>query len=131
MSITNWLYRAAIDEAADREQLRHPELERPETLIITITDGKEVKEDEPGLLRAAVQNLPYEYRVVYLLHDTMSLPVEEVSEILDVSELETRAFLHRARLMVCRHLRRFRSVGMEDCAAIPATADTSAPEINA
>ncbi len=114
MSITNWIFRAAVDEAAERERVRHPELERPETLIIEIENGREAKQDETALLRAAVQNLPYEYRVVYLLHDTMSFPVSTVSEILGVSEIETRAFLHRARLMVCRHLRRFRSVGAEE-----------------
>ena len=115
-TITQWLFRAAIDESAELELKAHPEIERPETVILTVVPDSQISElpvSQSELIRIAIRNLPYEYRVVYLLHDASAFSVEETAGILELTQLETRAFLHRARLMICRHLRKFQALTLD------------------
>jgi len=114
VSIVNWIFRSAVDEAAEMEKLRDLEFQGQETLLLSVVAEDEsvsAKCKDEELLQMAVRNLPYEYRAVYLLHDMVSFSVEEVGSILELSEIEVRAFLHRARVMICRSLKRFRSFG--------------------
>ena len=112
ISIANWLYRATVENAAAREQLREPsdatKSAMEQILSSAVAQHYDETGDEEGLFRSAIQNLPYEYRTVYVLHEVVSVSLDDVMEILQLSELETRAYLHRARLMVCRYLQRFR-----------------------
>ena len=115
-TLSQWLFRTAIDEAAELELTAHPKIERPETVILTVVPNPDISElpaSQSELIRVAIRNLPYEYRVVYLLHDASGLGVEETADILQLTQLETRAFLHRARLMICRHLRRFQALTLD------------------
>lgn len=110
-SISTWMYRMVVERAGEREQTRLPELDirfSPTHIEVLESGRAPIEQDDAELFRSAVQNLPYEYRVVYLLHESMELMLTQIRELLDLSELEARAFLHRARLMVCRHIRRFR-----------------------
>jgi RNA polymerase sigma-70 factor (ECF subfamily) len=110
-----WLYRTAIEVAAERELLRHPEFDSSagarmlEILSSAVEQHYDETGNEEGLFKTALSTLPYEYRAVYLLHESLGMTVSDITEILCVSELETRAFLHRARLMICRYLQKFRS----------------------
>ena len=54
---------------------------------------------------SAVHSLPIEYRVVFSLRDVLRLQTEMVQDILSITELEIRAYLHRARLMLFRVMR--------------------------
>lgn len=54
---------------------------------------------------SAVHSLPIEYRVIFSLRDVLKLQNEVVQEILSITELEIRAYLHRARLMLFRVMR--------------------------
>lgn len=122
VSMVNWIFRSAIDEAAEQEKLRDLEFQGQETLIMSVVEENETANTngrDEELLQTAVRNLPYEYRAVYLLHDMVSFSIEDITSILEISDIEARAFLHRARVMVCRSLRRFRSL---DSSVQPVTA---------
>lgn len=54
---------------------------------------------------SAVHSLPIEYRIVFSLRDVLRLQAETVVEILSITELEMKAYLHRARLMLFRTMR--------------------------
>jgi RNA polymerase sigma-70 factor, ECF subfamily len=47
-----------------------------------------------------VQNLPEEYRIVFLLRDVEGLSSEEMSEALGISVPAVKSRLHRARLVL-------------------------------
>ena len=48
----------------------------------------------------AVQNLPEDYRIVFLLRDVEGLSSEEMAEILGISVAAVKSRLHRARLVL-------------------------------
>jgi RNA polymerase sigma-70 factor, ECF subfamily len=68
----------------------------PETLAI--------RSEEAGLLRAAIQRLPAQYRIVLVLRDMEGLTDEEVAEITGLRSGTVRVRLHRARLFVRKEL---------------------------
>ena len=111
--VGSWLVRLTVECAAEREQSKLPDIDvkfSPTHIQILESGRDSVEQDETELFRSAVHNLPFEYRVVYLLHESMNLSLDQVSNVLGISEIEARAFLHRGRLMVCRHIRRFRGM---------------------
>ncbi len=57
---------------------------------------------------SAVHTLPIEYRVVFSLRDVLRLPSDLVQQILSITDIEIRAYLHRARLMLFRAMREAR-----------------------
>lgn len=58
-----------------------------------------------SLFETAVAKLSFECRVVYVLHDTFDFAVSELADLLKISELEVKAYLHRARLEMVRSMR--------------------------
>lgn len=114
-----WLYKVAKTRClmsrrrskfAPREELSieelmpdRSELERlageninPETFAI--------RSEEAGRLRAAIQKLPSQYRIVLVLRDMEGLTDEEVGEITGLRPGTVRVRLHRARLFVRKEL---------------------------
>lgn len=67
------------DEALERSELRHA-------------------------VRAAVEQLPVQYRIVLVLRDMEHLPTADVAQALDLPESTIKMRLHRARLMVRQSL---------------------------
>ena len=65
--------------------------------------NKQLKE----VVYSAIQRLPEEYRVVFMLRDVDGLSNKEVGEILDLSIPAVKSRLHRSRLMLRRKLQRF------------------------
>lgn len=105
-SLTRAMLRSAIARMAEREELREGGTKTLPTL--------------PGVadLRATIgeilSTLPYEYRVVYALREVLDLSIPETAEVLGISEVEARAYLHRARLVVFREVRRRREIAAND-----------------
>jgi RNA polymerase sigma-70 factor, ECF subfamily len=58
-------------------------------------------------LHSAVQELPELYRAVFLLRDVEGMSTEHTAEVLAVSEDVVKTRLHRARLMLRKHLDQF------------------------
>lgn len=108
IGVSSLLYRSVVEEISIQEQQTS---EAALSATITKDNLKLVSSEmsdqgsDKHTLKIAVQALPYEYRVVYLLHETMQVEVVEITKILGISEIEVKAYLHRARLMVIRYLR--------------------------
>lgn len=49
---------------------------------------------------SAVHALPIEYRIVFALREVLRASSEMVQEVLHLSDLEVRAYMHRARVML-------------------------------
>ena len=47
-----------------------------------------------------MQNLPEDYRIVFLLRDVEGLSSEEMAEVLGISVAAVKSRLHRARLVL-------------------------------
>jgi RNA polymerase sigma-70 factor, ECF subfamily len=114
-----WLISIALNEA--RARLRRQAIVRMESLDDTSEDGSGVS---PALLRdwreipseslerkeiremlhGAVISLPDKYRQVFLLRDIEELSVAETAEALSISIPSVKVRLHRARIMLQKHL---------------------------
>ena len=57
-----------------------------------------------GRLRAALKALPPSYRMVVVMREMEGLSTKEVATITGFSEANVKTRLHRARLMLRRHL---------------------------
>jgi RNA polymerase sigma-70 factor, ECF subfamily len=57
-------------------------------------------------IEEAIQNLPEDYRIVFLLRDVEELPSEEMAEMLGISVAAVKSRLHRARLALRESLGR-------------------------
>ena len=65
-----------------------------------------IRSQEAGHLRAAIQRLPPQYRIILVLRDMEGLTDEEVAEITGLRPGTVRVRLHRARLFVRKELMR-------------------------
>ena len=65
-----------------------------------------IRSQEAGRLRAAIQRLPPQYRIVLVLRDMEGLTDDEVAEITGLRPGTVRVRLHRARLFVRKELTR-------------------------
>ncbi len=63
-----------------------------------------LKRESSERLRAAIDNLPPEYRLVLVLHDMEELPTEEVAKITGLRPGTVRVRLHRARVFLRNEL---------------------------
>ncbi len=112
LAVSSLLYRSVVEEIAVQESASEQTLEKSITkenlrlVVPNLAENTLEQYNDKDYLRLAVQSLPYEYKVVYLLHEATQLDALEISKILSISELEIKAYLHRARLMVCSYLRK-------------------------
>jgi RNA polymerase sigma-70 factor (ECF subfamily) len=56
------------------------------------------------MVKAAVDNLPPAYREIFLLRDVEELSIAEAAEVLQISTVLVKVRLHRARMMLQKHL---------------------------
>jgi RNA polymerase sigma-70 factor, ECF subfamily len=121
-SLTTWLYRIATNEALMRVRKRQPqtisveentsfdagvESEGMEIVdFCCLPEGEFISEETRRFLNRAVQNLPANLRVVFVMRDLEGLSIQETAEALHISENNVKTRLLRARL----HLRQELSV---------------------
>ncbi len=67
-----------------------------------VTENVELK----NMLDAAIQKLPAEYRVVFLLRDVEGFSTEETAKMVELSIAATKSRLHRARSFLRNELNR-------------------------
>ncbi|MCB0310141.1 MAG: sigma-70 family RNA polymerase sigma factor [Bdellovibrionales bacterium] len=60
-----------------------------------------------ALLEEAIDNLPEEYRVIFIMRDVDGLSNQEVGEVLKISIPAVKSRLHRSRLMLRRKLNKY------------------------
>ena len=58
-------------------------------------------------LEAAIEELPDEYKVIFILRDVDGLSNQEVGEVLDLSVPAVKSRLHRSRMMLRKRLQAF------------------------
>lgn len=114
-----WLISIAINEA--RGRLRRQAIVRMESLDDTGEDGSGVspallrdwreipsqaleRKEIRAMLHEAVVNLPDIYRQVLFLRDMEELSIAETAETLSISASSVKVRLHRARILLQKHL---------------------------
>lgn len=105
-AFATWLHRLAVNVVIERfrtEALRRQRLHDGEEIFDTIAapsrSGDLSMDFESALLK-----LPDGAREVFVLHDVEGYKHQEIAELLDISAGTSKAQLHRARMMLRRHL---------------------------
>ena len=107
--LSTWLYRVVSNHCLmlARSQNRHEftsfedeeaSIDEKEIADWKVTPDKVTENNELKLmLDSAIQKLPAEYRIVFLLRDVEELSTEETAKIVDLSVPAVKSRLHRAR----------------------------------
>jgi len=117
----NWLYKIASSACLKKRRRRKDEPDHPVSLDdegredgvplvqrlaspIPTPDEEAHREELRRALHTAVMRLPEHYRIVLVLRDFEHRSTEEVAEALGLQLSATKVRLHRARLMMRKHL---------------------------
>lgn len=121
-AVSSWIYRITMNAclmklrrrpkvaAIPLEEELGPEMNEEGMTLVPIADWSGVPRDELqrkellARIQAAAQELPPEYRVVFVLRDMEGLSAEEARQILGLSLPALKSRLHRARLFLRKHL---------------------------
>ena len=119
-SLTTWLYRIAVNEALMLVRKRKPqpisveestpfdaEAESEGMEIVDfccLPEGELLSSESRRFLDQAVQNLPENLRVVFVMRDLEGLSIQETAEALNLSENNVKTRLLRARLRLRQEL---------------------------
>ena len=112
--LSTWLHRIVVNTSLMRlrTQRRHPEEDIEAHLPRFLEDGHQVepsvawsepademvqREEVRGIVRAAIDRLPEQYRIVLLLRDIEEMTTEETAEALGITANAVKIRLHRAR----------------------------------
>jgi RNA polymerase sigma-70 factor (ECF subfamily) len=105
-AFSTWLHRLAVNVVIERFR---SEIARRQRLH----DGEAIFETLPGPSRSrdltmdfetALMKLPDGAREIFVLHDVEGYKHHEIASLLDISAGTSKAQLHRARMMLRRHL---------------------------
>ncbi len=118
--LTTWLYRVAYNAAMDRLRAQKREQPVPEegeettlpmpSLLVDMRLSPEVMARDNELRKAletAIASLPTSLRAAFLLRDVEGLSTAEAAEALDLTEVNLKVRLHRARLLLRERLSEF------------------------
>ena len=119
-SLATWLYRVAYNAAMDRLRVQKREVPVPEegdeaappmpSLLVDLRLSPEAMLRDTELrnaLEAAIAALPTSLRAAFLLRDVEGLSTAEAAEALDLTEVNLKVRLHRARLLLRERLSEF------------------------
>lgn len=114
--LSTWLYRVVVNHclmlARSESKYGYTSLEDEEALIdekeiadwkVTpdrVTENNELKQ----LLNIAIEKLPADYRIVFMLRDVEGLTTEETAKIVELSIPAVKSRLHRARAFLRNEL---------------------------
>jgi RNA polymerase sigma-70 factor (ECF subfamily) len=107
-----WLTRIAVNEAIARLRLskKFEPLEDSEGEVVHMSSSDRNPEQSAAdsearaLLEQAVERLPDNYRIVYMLREVEELSTAETAEVLEASEENVKVRLHRARALLRKQL---------------------------
>jgi RNA polymerase sigma-70 factor (ECF subfamily) len=119
-SLTTWLHRIAVNEALMLVRKRKPQVismeeskpfeEEAESEAMEIVDfcclpeGELLSSESRQFLDQAIQKLPENLRVVFVMRDIEGLSIQETAEALNLSENNVKIRLMRARLRLRQEL---------------------------
>lgn len=107
---STWLIRIGINNALAR--LREQKRLSPHSLLVDQPEDFShllnqtnpmnpeqlaIRQEVKQLLEKAIDNIPEKYRIVYTLREVEDMPVQEISQCLDLSESNVKVRLHRAK----------------------------------
>lgn len=101
-----------------KELMRDP-ARSPEAVLLDSESAEQLKQ--------AVMSVPPTYRMVLVLHDMEELGTAEVAQVLNLREGTVRVRLHRARLLVRRHLAKLTKARVPGPHVIHAAAEPARP----
>jgi RNA polymerase sigma-70 factor (ECF subfamily) len=107
-SFTTWLHRLAVNVVIERfrtEQTRRQRLHDGEEIFETLA-GPAHSRDLSMDFETALEKLPDGAREIFVLHDVEGYKHHEIATLLDISAGTSKAQLHRARMMLRKHLGR-------------------------
>lgn len=116
--LSTWLYRIVTNNCLmmHRKQSREPTVSLEDTDLLGETGGLQVphwgetphdavlNNELKEVLDKAIQKLPLEYRIVFVMRDVEGLSTEEVGKSLKLSVPAVKSRLHRARLFLRNEL---------------------------
>ncbi len=105
-SFSTWLHRLAVNHVLSRRATLARRRER-QVPADGVLDGVGVGPGTPGLrmdFEAAIGRLPERARDVFLLYDVEGYTHEEIAEMMGVSTGTSKSQLHRARMILRKHL---------------------------
>lgn len=106
-AFTTWLHRLTVNVVIERFRTEATRRQR-------LRDGEEIFEILPAPRQSgdlamdfetAITKLPDGAREIFVLHDVEGYKHQEIAELLDISAGTSKAQLHRARMMLRKHLR--------------------------
>jgi RNA polymerase sigma-70 factor (ECF subfamily) len=106
-SFTTWLHRLAVNVVIERfrtDTVRRQRLHDGEEIFDRLS-GPSQSRDLPMDFEAALEKLPDGAREIFVLHDVEGYKHHEIGSLLGISPGTSKAQLHRARMMLRRHLR--------------------------
>ena len=106
-SFTTWLHRLAVNVVIERfrsEQVRRARMHDGEQVFETLAGPAQTT--DIGLdFEAALEKLPDGAREIFVLHDVEGYKHHEIATLLDISAGTSKAQLHRARMILRKHLK--------------------------
>jgi RNA polymerase sigma-70 factor (ECF subfamily) len=106
-AFATWLHRLAVNVVIERfrqDQTRRQRLHDGEGIFETLS-APLTSRDFSMDFEAALVALPDGAREIFVLHDVEGYKHHEIGELLDISSGTSKAQLHRARMMLRRHLK--------------------------
>jgi RNA polymerase sigma-70 factor (ECF subfamily) len=106
-SFTTWLHRLAVNVVIERfrsETARRQRLHDGDAIFETLS-GPSASRDLPMDFETALEKLPDGAREIFVLHDVEGYKHHEIGSLLGISPGTSKAQLHRARMMLRRHLK--------------------------
>jgi RNA polymerase sigma-70 factor (ECF subfamily) len=106
-AFATWLHRLAVNVVIERFRTEATRRQR-------LHDGEEIFETLAGVSRSgdvrmdfemALEKLPDGAREIFVLHDVEGYKHHEIATLLEISAGTSKAQLHRARMMLRRHMR--------------------------
>lgn len=105
-SFTTWLHRLAVNVVIERfrtDQVRRARMHDGED-IFEVLPGPAQSRDLGMDFEAALEKLPDGAREIFVLHDVEGYKHHEIATLLEISAGTSKAQLHRARMMLRKHL---------------------------
>ena len=106
-SFATWLHRLAVNVVIERfrnEQTRRQRMHDGEG-IFEVLAAPSHSSELPLDFESAMEKLPDGAREVFVLHDVEGYKHHEIASLLDISAGTSKAQLHRARMILRRHLK--------------------------
>ena len=107
-AFSTWLHRLAVNVVIERfrtDAARRQRMQDGEDVFATIA-GPSRSRDLLMDFETALMKLPDGAREIFVLHDVEGYKHQEIAALLDISPGTSKAQLHRARMMLRRHLGR-------------------------